>query len=245
MKLINGLCATLLTATLITSCMLHRQSRAMHSPGEKIFVQAGEGSFNHQALKLLLGESFESSDIQFAGTPADAMDKAIQNDGLVFTALENNLVPGRLIQMTVDALKQRHIVEVKKIITMKIEQCLLRHVRAIAERVPLEKIASHPAALLQIGRWKADKKLSEIAEAAGTSKAAELLSKGKYGLSTGVIGPKVAAEVYENLDVVECGIQDSVDNATTFGLLKVAKRNIPIDEAQARSELEKAVKGVW
>jgi prephenate dehydratase len=214
---------------------------AGNGEGSPIFVQAGAGSFNHEAAKLMFGAHFGSLDIQFAGTPLDAMVKAAKENGLAFTAVSNTLVPGNLVQATVDAIKEYQIIEVKESITMKIEQCLLRHMRAIAEKTPLTQIASHPAALLQIAHWKSEKKLVEISEPLGTSKAADRLSRGEYSLETGVIGPKVAADVYKDLAVVVCGIQDNETNATTFGLLKVVRREEPITEPKAREELREAI----
>lgn len=200
--------------SLVSSCATHRP----------IYVQAGAGSFNHQALKELFADDFDKLDVHFSGTPHEAMSQAVAHAGLAFAAVSNTIVPGNWIQATVDALRDFRIVSVERTTTLRIDQCLLLHEDTVAGRIPLERVCSHPAALQQITKWKAERGVAEIPEPLGTSKAAERLSKGEFDLSTGVVGPQIAADIYANLVVVECGIQDRAYNATTFALMQVELR---------------------
>ncbi len=209
---------------------------------EKIFVQAGKGSFNHQAINLLFKEmgNVEMPEIIFCGTPLNAMEKAEQSGNFAFMAVENTIVPGNLIFATIEALRQFAITEISAGVNMKIKQCLIRNKRAIETNAKLRKIASHPAALRQINVWKTNKNLEEIPVEEGTSAAAKSLSKEEYLPDVGVIGSSVLAEIYNNLTVTEEGIQDSDNNFTLFGLFQISRRKVLVSTVQATQALQVA-----
>ena len=119
---------------------------------------------------------------------------------------------------------------------MKVEMALLRHRDALE---PIACIASHPAALKQISHWKNQNvDLIEISIPEGTAEAARLLSNGDLALNVAVIGSKNLANLYPNLIVVEEGIQDLMNNYTTFVLLEIVKREHIATKAEVIKELD-------
>ncbi len=210
----------------------------------KIFVQTSPGSFNHHALELLREEDIlQNPDIQFAGPQKDAMQKAVDENGLVFAAVCNDIVQGNLIPSTVDALKDFEIKELHEGIRMKIEMCLLRTEKAVRDNTPLVKVVSHPAALKQITHWaqKRERPLELAEEIGGTSEAARQLSAGELDDTAGAIAPEWSAKIYPGLVVTEKNIQNQDDNYTHFGLMKVQKRNVQITVEEARKHLQEFV----
>jgi prephenate dehydratase len=122
---------------------------------------------------------------------------------------------------------------------MKIEMTLLRHQIALQSEAPLLHIASHPAALLQISKWKSSHPLvKEIPIAEGTAEAARKLAMGELEMNTAVIGPKNLTLLYPQLVVIEEGIQDRQDNYTTFILVEVVKRSHPMAGDVVIAELD-------
>lgn len=203
-----------------------------------IFVQATLGSFNHQALELLLPEKRDTNSIHFCGTPYNAMQSAFQRNGLAFVALKNSTIQGNFVEATLEALQHFQITRAIAFVRMKIEMSLIRHQEALQWDIPLSQIASHPAALQQINHWKKRQdSLLEIAVPEGTSEAARKLSMGEFELNTGVIGPKNLAFLYPHLAVVETGIQDKEDNYTIFAILEVSQREEPAHEMEIKREL--------
>ncbi len=215
---------------------------------KKIFVQTSPGSFNHHAIDLLRDEDvLQNSAIQFAGPQRDIMQRAVEENGLIFAAVCNDIVKGNLIPSTVEALKDFKIEKLREGIRMKIEMCLLRRKEAVSQRLPLFSLVSHPAALKQIGNWlekteeSAGRSLELTEEIGGTSEAARQLSAGELSNLTGVIAPEHSTSIYPGLSVVEKNIQDQDDNYTHFGLMEVSKRETPISEEDAREHLHQFV----
>ena len=207
-----------------------------------IYVQAAKGSFNHQAVsRLYQYERKGDVDFLFSGTPLNTFENAWKHQGQAFVALRNDLVPGHLIKATVDALKEYRVVSVTAGVSQPIQMCLLRTRQAVDQNLPLITIASHPAALAQIGKWKSGKQLKEIEVPKGTSEAARLLAEGIYSADSGAIGPCMLEDLYKNLVVVESGIQDREGNTTLFGRLQVEKRDRPVTEDQARIDLNQII----
>lgn len=207
-----------------------------------IYVQATKGSFNHQAIKRLSKHKGKSwTNFQFSGTPLNTLKDAWKHGAQAFVALRNDLVPGNLVHATVEAMKEYKVIHVTAGIIHPIEMCLLRTRQAVEQQLPLQMITSHPAALAQVGKWKAGKKYKEVEEALGTAEAAKLLSKGKYSSSAGAIGSCTLAELYDNLVVIETGIQDCENNKTLFGCLQVEKRDATVSGDQVLAELKQVI----
>lgn len=201
-----------------------------------IFVQASPGSFNHQALDLLFPDSAQRGKVQFCGSPQNVMKKACLEHGVAFVAIQNSCIPGHFVEATLDALCEFQIVKVIASLEMKIELALLRHRDA---HEPLQRIASHPAALLQISRWKSQRgNLTEIPICEGTAEAARLLSNGNLPLDTAVIGSKNLVLLYPNLVIEEEGIQDLKENYTQFVLIEVVLRDHIVTKSEVLKEIE-------
>ncbi len=202
-----------------------------------IYVQTSRGSFNHQALELLLQEPIERHSVHFCGTLYNALKTATENRSLAFCAVKNTTLPGKFVAATLEALQTFKITKVLGLVEMKIEMALIRHKDAVFE--PITHIASHPAALGQISKWKQLHSFpQEIPIPEGTPEAARQLSEGILATHTAVIGSKTLAHLYPNLMCVEDGIQDLEDNTTTFILIETASRDIPTTEEEIKSELE-------
>lgn len=209
---------------------------------ETIYVQASAESFNHQALKELLGDTLLDYQIAFCGTPEDTVREAATHKGIAFCALYNTTIAGNYIKPSLEALQTYRIATLLAIHTMKIEMAALCH----KDASHFSQIASHPAALLQITAWKNHwPHLKEIPVPEGTAAAGRMLSVGELSMHTAVIGPKELALLYPNLVVFEEGIQDSEDNATTFILFLPEERTSAVSIDRARDEAEDALQGAW
>jgi prephenate dehydratase len=204
-----------------------------------VYVQAGEGSFSHQAIGLLQEQTDQAFNLRFGSTPQETMETAIAASAEVFIAVRNDLVPGQWVGITVEALKSFEVVKVHDVIRMPIDMCLLRHQQAIGKQLPLTHVVSNPPALQQVTKWIKEMHLTSANEPRGTAYAAQLLSDEKLPLDTGVIGPAKAADVYPHLVVAQCHLEDRPNTFTTFIRATVAKRPIPLDEALVKAELAK------
>ncbi|WP_275125719.1 prephenate dehydratase domain-containing protein [Vibrio fluvialis] len=215
----------------------------MATTGDHIYVQASKGSFNDAAItKLFEQHPALKAEVDFSGTPLNTFMQADLNDALAFSAVENSTINGRLVQATVEALQQYKVVGVKAFITTPIEMCVLMNSKDVEAKRSIALIASHPAALKQIDSWKQTLNAKELAVPEGTAAAAQRVSNGEMPDGTAAIGACVLEKVYPNLVVVEQGVQDNKNNKTSFLLMDVEKRVSPIGEADARKELEAAIK---
>ncbi len=225
-----------------TAASAQTASSAQTRQVQEIYVQASEGSFNNQAVDRLLKQRGELAQLHFSGSPLQTFEQAEAQHAMAFTALENSTIAGRLVKASLLALQDYEVVSVEAAIRIPIEMCLLRSKVAIDSDQPLLAIASHPAALGQINRWKAAKHLQEIAVAAGTAAAAGQLASGQLAPTTGVVGPCMLPELYPALLVTEQGIQDNDNNQTLFGLMIVNKRPAAISAEQSRKALTAVVR---
>lgn len=213
------------------------------SAKDKIYIQAGPGSFNDAAIGLLtsVDPSLRKVNRVFAGTPTEAMEMATDNasdsSGFVFVAVSNNLVG--LVTPTAAALQKYEIVRVVSGIEMGVEMCVLVP-DGVSDATNLTQVASIQPALDQVKVWRDNHGVTTIEEPKGTSAAAEKLSEDQYPNHTGVIGPRKLADVYTNLNALECGIEDK-PSATEFALLEVRPRTNEVTLEQAQSELTMAV----
>lgn len=133
------------------------------------------------------------------------------------------------------------VLKVNAAITLSIQMCLLRTRDAVMSQPPLRAIASHPAALAQITRWKTGQGLDEQEDPDGTSEAARKLAGGLLPDHTGVIGPGILETLFPQLMLTATGIQDKKSNTTLFGQLQVTRRPSPVSSNVASDELEKVV----
>lgn len=211
--------------------------------GSEIYVQASKGSFNNEAIDKLFEQRPQlQHDTIYAGTPLNVLKSASENHAFAFSAVDNTTINGKLVQATVTAFEQYKPTEVIAYVTMPIEMCVLMNKQDVQSQAPITLIASHPAALKQIDRWKQSiKGLAEQEIPAGTAEAARKVAQGEMPKGTAAIGSCALASLYPTLSVVQKGVQDNKNNATSFLMMKVAKRDKPISEQAARHELNAAI----
>ncbi len=215
---------------------------------QKLFVQVAEDSFNHGALACLeQGEEgaepkLETMDaiaddpnVQFVGHQKNVMDHAVKEGGTGFVAIENDIVPDRLIPSTIEALQEYEVTGIRRGVLMKIDMCLFG---VKDDDTAIHSVASHPAALSQIGKWKAGKDLAKLPDAQlGTSGTVRKLAEGGYASGTVAVGPKWSGERHDNLVLLKDGVQDHDRNKTLFAELEVRRRETPVDKATAQAHL--------
>ncbi|WP_330926031.1 prephenate dehydratase domain-containing protein [Candidatus Sororendozoicomonas aggregata] len=251
-KIQKNICASvLLTSVVVALSGCQQKSTSVKTSHEQalaatnttIYVQASEGSYNHQAVSLLSKEEGKSNiQYSFAGTPLNTFAEAANANTEAFVALRNDIIPGHFVAATIDAFKYYKPKAVTGGVNLPIEMCLLRTKASIDKGVPLKRIASHPAALAQINHWKANKDLTELPLPEGTAAAARDVANGTLSADTGAIGACMLDQLYPALTVVERNIQDSDNNHTFFGRLTVEKRPEVVSEAEAKQALAKVVK---
>ena len=209
-----------------------------------IYVQASKGSFNNEAIaKLFAQRPALKHDTIYAGTPLNVMKSASEHDAYAFSAVENTTIKGQLVQATVTAFEHYKPTALQAYVTMPIEMCVLMNKKDVAANTPISLIASHPAALKQIDRWKHSiKGLKEQAIPAGTAESARRVAQGELPSGTAAIGSCALASLYTNLSIVDKGVQDNQNNATAFIMMKVTKRDHAIGEQAARKALFAAIK---
>ncbi|QUM90524.1 prephenate dehydratase [Moritella sp. 36] len=218
---------------------------AVESDSSVVYVQASKGSFNDAAItKLFSLKPKLKSDVEFSGTPKNAFKQADDNNQLAFAAVTNSTITGNLVRASVEAVQEYKIIDVKALISIPIEMCVLMSKSDIDKGVEIKYIASHPAALKQISGWKAPLNAEEIAVPEGTAAAAEKVSNNKYPEGTAAIGSCVLESTYPNISVVAKAVQDNKNNNTSFLLAKVEKRDLALTELEARRELNNAISSV-
>ncbi len=209
---------------------------------DTIYVQASRGSFNDAAIhKLFKQQPHLTAKIQFSGTPTNAFKLAAEQNALAFVAVMNSTIDGNLVQATVDAMKLYEVQQIKGLITTRVEMCALMHQKDVAQKIAIQLIASHPAALKQINGWKITTHAKELAIPEGTAIAAEKVSTRVLPEGTAAIGACVLTTTYPNLAVVAQGVEDNKDNRTSFILAQVKKRATPLNEEQARQALKAVI----
>jgi len=212
------------------------------STNSLVYVQASKGSFNDAAITQLFSLKPKlRADVIFSGTPKNVFKLANENNELAFAAVTNSTIEGNLVQASVKAVQEYKITDVKALISIPIEMCVLMNTDDIKKKNEIKYIASHPAALKQIYKWKTPLNVEEISVPEGTAAAAEKVSQNKYPAGTAAIGSCVLESTYPHLAVVAKGVQDNKNNNTSFLLAKVEKRDTLLTELEARAELNKAI----
>ncbi|MBE4593878.1 hypothetical protein BOO24_16215 [Vibrio navarrensis] len=82
---------------------------------------------------------------------------------------------------------------------------------------------------------------TELPISGSTSLAAKKVAEQTLPTGTAAIGSCGLASVYPNLSIVQQGIEENKNNNTTFLLLSVKKRTLPVSEEIAREELMAAI----
>lgn len=224
----------------LTSCL---SFSVIAETTSQVYVQASEGSFNNAAINQLYTKiNQQRPNYVFSGTPLQTFTAAETHSAFAFTALENSTIKGNLVQATLKAIQEYKVTEVKAAIRTPIEMCLLRSKTDVSAKQVLIQIASHPAALKQIDKWKSQyNALEELSIPKGTAEAARMVATGELPSGTGAIGACMLEDLYPQLVVTEKSIQDNKDNRTLFALMKLTIRDLPISEKRANKELREVI----
>ncbi|MGF1683476.1 prephenate dehydratase domain-containing protein [Photobacterium minamisatsumaniensis] len=211
---------------------------------DNVYVQASSGSFNNAAINTLYSKTeLTQPSYVFSGTPLQTFVAANNDAALAFTALENSTIEGNLVRATVAAIQEYQVVEVEAGIRTSIEMCVLRSKSDVEANIPLVQIASHPAALKQIDRWKGQyTELQELEIPKGTAEAARMVATGELPNGTAAIGACMLEELYPQITVTAKAVQDNKDNKTLFALMKVTKRTSPLSVTDAENELRAVIR---
>lgn len=202
-----------------------------------VYVQAGPGSFNHAALDLLESRHNDAYHRLYSGTPENTYAAAVKETAWAFSALANSTINGQLVPAIVNAMRNYKVTKLSAAVRMPIEMCVFG-----ADRVsPIKHVASHPAALKQIGQWLNTHQRQTISVPKGTNEAARMLAQGQFEQGTVAVGSCALKSVYPELTLREVGVQDNADNHTLFALMKMEKRPEQISEDQARTALAQVV----
>ncbi|MCO7188895.1 MULTISPECIES: gamma subclass chorismate mutase AroQ [unclassified Pseudoalteromonas] len=202
-----------------------------------VYVQAGPGSFNHAALDLLESRHDDAYHRLYSGTPENTYAAAVTETAWAFSALANSTINGQLVPAIVKAMRNYKVTELSAAVRMPIEMCVF----GVDQASPITHVASHPAALKQIGQWLNTHQLQTIPVPKGTNEAARLLAQGLFEHGTVAVGSCALNSVYPELTLREVGIQDNADNHTLFALMKMETRPEQISEDEARSALAQVV----
>ena len=210
------------------------KNSSIHS--KYIFVSSNAGDRSHSALNTFLNKNaLEDEKVFFCRSSEDAIKKAEKKEGLVFLKLAS--VPNFYLHDDASkALQTYKISKIHVVVKQKTKYSLLRHEKALENKVKLEFVASAPYTLKVHRTWLKNHHLSEIEVPSGSVEAARLLSEGTFGLNTGVITNFQATNVYPNLKVIKADI-DSSKTYDVFALVEVKKRKVKTTSLEVKEEV--------
>lgn len=183
----------------------------------KIGIQGGKGSFNHQGwLKYAKEHNKADWEVLFLHTTKNVLSELEKgNIGLGQFGIYNSL--GGLVEETVVELGKYkfNIVDWYK---FPIAHFLMK--KKGVEVSSIKKIMAHPQGFKQCKEnlEKLFPNLEQVinsGERIDHAKIAEDLAKGDLGDDVAVIGPAMLADIYE-LEIMAENLQDSPDNLTSF-----------------------------
>ena len=210
------------------------KSSSIHS--KYIFISSSAGDRSHSALNTFLNKNaLEDEKVFFCRSSEDAIKKAAMKEGLVFLKLAS--VPNFYLHNdTSKALQAYKISKIHVVVKQKIKYSLLRHEKALENKIKLEFIASAPHTLKVHETWFKSQNLSAIEVPSGSVEAARLLSEGTFGLNTGVITNFQASNIYPNLKVVKADISSN-KTYDIFALVEVRKRKAKTTLLEVKEEV--------
>lgn len=187
------------------------------------------GTFTEEAL--LSQADLASADCFPVGTPEDVLETVATGKAtLGLVPIENSIVG--TVSPTLDALVFEHNLLIQRELVLDIHLHLMALPGATLEGV--SRVVSYPVALGQCRGWIAANLPGVETDAANsTAEAARHLGEGG-SLSSAVIAPALAAELY-GLEVLSSDVEDHGGNQTRFVLM--AKEGIPPATGHDRTTL--------
>lgn len=188
-----------------------------------IGIQGGPGSFNEEAARWYAkGHRIPKYELSYCYTTEGVL-RAVTEQEINFGvfAIQNSI--GGMVGESIEAMS-RYLFEIKDQFEIIVNHCLLSAPGVKLDTI--ETIMSHPQALAQckltLELQYPDKKLeSGSGNLVDQATAAKALSEGSIPKTTAILASQAAADLY-GLDVLDRGLQDRIDNYTTF--LFVSKR---------------------
>lgn len=182
-----------------------------------IGIQGGPGSFNEEAAHWYAkGHRIPLYSLKYLYT-TDRVLSSVDEDGVDFGvfAIQNSI--GGMVDESIFAMS-KYLFDIKDQFEIIVNHCLLSKPGIKLEEITT--IMSHPQALAQCKatlaiQYPDIKLVSGEGDLIDQATAAKALSLGELPDSTAVLASVAAAELY-GLDVLDRGLQDRVDNYTTF-----------------------------
>jgi len=193
----------------------------------RVAIQGEEGSYSHEAADSWFGQGIEILSCRsfprvFAAIGLGLVDRAI-------VPVENTIVgPIAGISALLNRCRTRQVGEIR----LRVDHCLvvagessgLRPEPEIDE-ARIRRIASHPIALAQCGRFLGTRPGWRTIETADTAGAVRALATDRLGADA-VVASRAAAERY-GCRVARAAIQDEPVNVTTFLVLEAPGPGAP------------------
>lgn len=184
-------------------------------------IQGAKGSFNEEAfLKYADENGIRNFEIKYLHTTKKVLEALRNKEVRLGQFAIYNSIAGE-VEETEEVISDYHFRIVETI------ELPIRHYLMKKKGVPvLKKIMAHPQVFKQC-KNNLQKKYPNLERVSGggdlidTARIAELIVKGVLDKTTGVLGPKVLTEIYDELEIADSDLQDSKDNVTTFLLVKM------------------------
>lgn len=183
-----------------------------------IAIQGGEGSFNEEAtLGYLEREKLSDFQIIYAITSENVLNQVLSGEADlgIFAIFNDN---SGIVEESVNAMSKYNFNLVTSF-SLPIRQCL--HVKAGTTVEKIERIVSHPQALLQCNDYlRMYFRNAEYVKGFDTATEVKNLMDGFYdNLETAVIAPKICEKKYGSKVIVE-DVQNAKKNLTYFCVIK-------------------------
>ena len=178
-----------------------------------IGIQGGKGSFSEEAAKVF-AKNYGIEDIEIVYLiSSKAVILAVESDAVSFGVFAMENAQGGVVIESVEALAEFRCRIVEMFHIPVSQNLLARHGVFIGD---ITEIHSHQQALRQCKDYLAGHFWTRpLVEADDTAEAARRLSERKLPKTTGVVGSKYCAELYD-LNIVENEIHDLKHNLTLF-----------------------------
>ncbi|PIS01820.1 MAG: hypothetical protein COT84_00395 [Chlamydiae bacterium CG10_big_fil_rev_8_21_14_0_10_35_9] len=213
------------------------KSECLSETKTPIYTNASAGTFSHRAINALLKkETLLDESVFFYAQLEDTLRHASLTNGYAFIKLYED--PDQVVDLeSALGLREYKIIKMISVIRMRNAMHLFQHKKALAEKIPLKKIASSPDLLKKTVNFIEKGKYLQIEVPGGSDEAARLLISKEFDLSTGIIGCPLLCEVFSDLSIVEKNIQDYSNNYEVYALVQVKKREQKVDIESTEREI--------
>lgn len=209
----------------------------------KVAIQGEEGSYSHEAAAAWFGPDVEILGCWSFSGVFDAL--ALGRTDRAVVPVENTIV-GPIAGTTalLDGSAARRVGE----IALRVDHCLIVAGEDGGSRLEVDegrirRVASHPIALAQCGRFLRARPGWQTIETADTAGAVRNLADGRLRVDA-VVASRAAAERH-GCRVVRAAIQDEAANVTTFLVLEASTPAAPSPRAATGERARTAPDPCW